>query len=159
MLELATVVMLVLIVVSIIVPRFGAATESQRQREFLNSLQRIFSQARNEAGEQRQPVSVTFDDATNAFIIDNTRFQVTVPEGDVQLNGFFRNNRDTASADWQAEFQADGTSDQAALNLSAGGRLMVIELDRLGHVSMREGEFQADNTEEEWEAGEIERRG
>jgi Tfp pilus assembly protein FimT len=151
--------MLVLIVVSIIVPRFGAATESQRQREFLNSLQRIFSQAKIEAGEQQDTVSVTFDDATNTFEVPDSRYRITVPEGDVQVTGFFQDGLDTPSSDWQAEFQPDGTSNQAAINLTAGGRSLVIELDRLGHVQMREGEFEPNNADEEWDAGEIERRG
>lgn len=176
--EFSAVIFIIVLIGTITIPRLTAARQSQEAVGFRLGLVNLALSAREHALEQKQTVSLTFNeqgglswapvedeldsDGSTLSTDEAERRQaqrtVDLPAG-VQFTVYRRFGEDIDQSSWRCDFYPDGTSDRATLEFEQDGRAFfyLVEPDR-GSPVLNEGRID-DQPLERWDAGEIELRG
>ncbi len=176
--EFSAVIFIIVLIGTIAVPRLAAARQSQEAVGFRLGMVNLALTAREFALEQKQTVSLTFndqdglswspledelnEDGTTISTEEVERRQssrsVDVPEG-VQFTVYQRFGQDLNQTEWRCDFYPDGTCDRATLEFEQDGRAFYYRLDaERGTPVLAEGRAN-EQAAERWDAGEIELRG
>ncbi len=184
--EVGAIIVVIALCAALVVPNLVASRRGQGERLLLTQLPAFVLRARNEALTRRATLRISFDGQSSAFVLDlddqsqsqtqgrapnaassrsSNETQETgqpiallsLPEG-VSVDRFILNGSDSGEGDWGVRFFGDGTAESSTLEFRAPAESFCLVIDaRKGTGEVREGAV-ADQPEDRWEAGELEKR-
>ena len=163
---MTAVIAILTFVAAIALPRFAALNRGQASRDFQSALVDLAADARIIAIESGRRVQVTYQDDRLALVVSSVdpetfetqeeRAIALIPEA--TLSSFTSEGLYTTGADWMIEFHPDGTGNDAGIEVDEGGRIYSVRYSGENGSSTKSETQLEEAANEEWEAGEIERR-
>lgn len=178
--EVVLVMVIIAIVASMIMPSFQAIQRSQAATGFRQGLESVAQKARTRAIRENRATHILFDsngsigwDFIEEAAVDPQTGESTGTETELELgqvrdpvqptattsfSTYELNREDVDQTDWQVGFFPDGSADRAYLEFTMDDQTFVLIVNnRSGSTRVVQGTIE-DQTDDEWEAGEIERR-
>jgi prepilin-type N-terminal cleavage/methylation domain-containing protein len=161
--EVSTVVVVLVLVVSVLAPRLVAMQEGTAFRSALRAVERMPSWCQARAVQTKQTVVLRFDDAGRSFVVEREEEgggseqlrTVPLPDG-FEAAAFESDGLDSTVLDWRVEFYSDGTANAGAVEFATGGEPWTLRIED-GRGTLAEGALGGAGPTD-WEAGELERR-
>lgn len=181
--EMIVVIFMLMLFTAMVYPSVTAVLRSQAASNYRTELITLTQKAREQALRTRRATVVKFDNA-GRLGWDFAQDEITDVQGnplrstgaeeqqlelgalrdpiDAPVGTDFHSYRvgraDVSQADFAARFYPDGTADRAYMELSQNGRIFLLAIDPTnGNAELRE-ETLNEQTEDEWDAGELEQR-
>lgn len=163
---MTAVIAILAFVAAVVLPKYVALSRGQSSRDFQSALVDLAADARIFAIETGRTVRVTYQDDRQAIVIssvDPVNFE-TLDERviplipNLSLSSFTVEGLFSTSADWMIEFHPDGTGNDAGIEVDEGGRIYSVRFSGETGASTKTDDVLEEIANEEWQAGEIERR-
>jgi len=164
--ELSVVIVLIALFAATILPKLVVVRDSQRAAAFRTEITRFFREARENAVTRRAVIEVRYDGDSWEMVQLPSETEDAEEEQLSQLGmlagtsatAFRMNDADVAADEFLVRCYPDGTVTDAVLEWGGEGETYVLNLDGpSGRVTMRRGTIE-NQAEEDWPAGEIEKR-
>lgn len=175
--EMCVVIVLIVMFATLLMPSLFKSRDSQNSASFRTGLTNIALAAREYAVRNQTTTAIQFDENGNIGwgptveetdsqgntlsqeqTDRNTNRRTLTKPADVTFIDFQFYNENVSEADWKCEFYSNGTADDSKLEFEQNGRPFVYSVEpKLGSANLRDGRI-ADQTPNEWDAGELEQR-
>ena len=169
LIELSVVIVLIALFAATILPKLNILRESQQAAAFRTDLVRFFRDAREKAisnqrtvevrmnGQSWQMSQVATDTGDGDVTEEDSLRSLSMPSG-ASMSEFRLNKEDVSADDFLIRCFPDGTVSDASMEMTQDEAIYVLRVNgATGRVSLRRGEL-ADENEESWPAGELEKR-
>lgn len=165
LMEMTVVITVLLLMAAFVVPNMLAIRRSRSILDMEAAIQRLPREAHNEAMKSHQAVALRVEN--NALVME--RVPANEDGGSnqelkrVSLGEEFnvtraQNGKESIDvASWKWTTYPDGSADQGGLEFTEGSQTKSLVLPKQGDYTWQEGNL-PEPTEEEWQAGEIEKR-
>ncbi len=161
LIEMIVVVFVMAALASIAAPSISSMIKASRTRSYLDAVERLPSDASQEARRSGVAVSLRADD-NGTFQLeqsadanaDPTVLKAVDPVPEVSPNRFATAEGEAGSGDWEVKFYPDGTSDRGGVEFDEGGTTWALTIDGHGRGTMSKSELPAVE-DEQWPAGDY----
>ncbi len=171
--EMSAVLFVIMLVVATVMPSVLKVQHSQRSLAFRIGLTGLAQTAKRTAMEQNRTIEIVAGTDSFSWRAADSEAsgsdegaerestasggQIDVADG-TEIEAYEHDRSEVTADEWVIGFYPDGTSDSAKLQFSQEGRQFVLVVDgHSGTAKLAEGTI-ADQEEETWPAGEIEKR-
>jgi prepilin-type N-terminal cleavage/methylation domain-containing protein len=165
LIELSVVIVILLLLAALVMPNLYVLRHSRALYDMEAAIARIPQDAGSEARRSHLPVRVRIEG--DAFILeripeaqtdDPVTFQRTAFSSEIRVERARLGQEDRDTATWQWTVYPDGSAESGGLEFTVGAARRALALYRDGKSQWLTGNL-PDTSEEQWPAGEIERRG
>ncbi|MBX7134916.1 MAG: type II secretion system GspH family protein [Fimbriimonadaceae bacterium] len=162
LIEMLAVILVVAMIAAIAMPNLASMVKSGRQRNFLQSLERMTVDAQQSAMSTRSTVTLSVQNGSLVAETGTTNTtdgrpvaRLEAVEG-ISIDKYRLGTEEVGDGDWQVKFYADGTSDSAGLELTdASGAQWSFLIDpKKGRGHLGQGELPVDSGDK-WPAGDY----
>lgn len=170
--EILTVVFIIAVIAGTIISRLFVQQQGIEFREAVQKIESSANQARRLAASSGRAATLDYDTQAQALTISQNNEDDQEGTGDTNTpeptsnaltgDGWqldeVRLPDDTTDTELNIVFQPDGTATAKTARFSYNGSEVSLRVSSNGKIEVTRGELEEGNTEEEWEAGNIEQR-
>ena len=160
MIEMTIVISILALFAAMVIPNLANWRAGDEYRAFPGRLLRLIANARQDAIDNRQPRSLSYDASTGAFKISWTDpatsqeqdgATLTPPNG-IQLGRLVYLDNDTSPQNWKVTFYPDGTAENAGFELQNQDKYITIAITSAGQITLSNAALPEPDTLR-WSAG------
>ncbi|MES1227941.1 MAG: hypothetical protein ABUL72_04670, partial [Armatimonadota bacterium] len=163
LIEMLVVIFVLSLTAAFMVPKLFLARDSAKQRAFEDTMVSLVGTAKREAEAKKQVAKLKVSDQSMEVVtVDEDQVETSVrtealPSG-VTVGALSIRGQDSTAAEWSLTVYPDGRTHQASIELDESGRVRTFFIYADGRTVWREGKAADSQTDQSWEAGNLEQR-